>query len=293
MATGRFPPWFLPQDGVEEDGHMHVVYALDISRNVLKAALASMVSLSRHFSEPSSLTIHVIGDTVDVLEQELVTCFFKVMGNQATPHVQLHEIHTVPDVMLKYARRTLRPQDDANTDAFMRSASLQMTRFYLHQYLPPSASRALWLDADTLVMTDIMPLYQFNMVHAVAAVPDGAGLDDETLFLQQVSTNFSEAQSFIPAPGAHHFKTSVMLVDIHRWRQRQLHLDLEELAGLVHEHSTVDQMLLNLGLHSQFDELNGRWMLGCRQRKQQFREKHVWILFPSFAARISTGYLIP
>ena len=61
----RFPPWFLRQDGVEEpvfrylgqalnesvvtirqaDGHMHVVYALEATSNVLNAALVSMVTL--------------------------------------------------------------------------------------------------------------------------------------------------------------------------------------------------------------------------------------------------------
>ena len=37
------------------------------------------------------------------------------------------------------------------------------------------------------VMTDIMPLYQFNMVHAVAAVPDGAGTVLESSTMVQVS----------------------------------------------------------------------------------------------------------
>mmetsp|Transcript_20995 Transcript_20995/g.49217 ORF Transcript_20995/g.49217 Transcript_20995/m.49217 type:complete len:397 (-) Transcript_20995:46-1236(-) len=265
MATGRFPPWFLRQDGVEADGHMHVVYALEATSNVLNAALVSMVTLGRHMKEPHLLTIHVIGENVEVIEKELVACFFNFMGDQAAPHVELHELHALPYVMLQFAHRTLPPQGQAqlDMDGFMRRTKLQMSRFYLHQYLPASASRALWLDAETLVVADIMPLRRLKMKTAVAAVEDGTGLEDETAFLRQASANFSQAQSFIPAPGAQHFKTSVLLVDLREWRRRQLHTELEALAALVHDHRTVDRLLLNLGLHSQFDMLDERWNAEC------------------------------
>jgi len=244
---------------------MHVVYALEATSNVLNAALVSMVTLGRHMKEPHLLTIHVIGENVEVIEKELVACFFNFMGDQAAPHVELHELHALPDVMLQFAHRTLPPQGQAqlDMDGFMRRTKLQMSRFYLHQYLPASASRALWLDAETLVVADIMPLRRLKMKTAVAAVEDGTGLEDETAFLRQASANFSQAQSFIPAPGAKHFKTSVLLVDLREWRRRQLHTELEALAALVHDHRTVDRLLLNLGLHSQFDMLDERWNAEC------------------------------
>eukprot|EP00439_Symbiodinium_sp_Y106_P076190 s1524_g15.t1 len=315
MATGRFPPWFLRQDGVEEpvfrylgqalnesvvtirqaDGHMHVVYALEATSNVLNAALVSMVTLGRHMKEPHLLTIHVIGENVEVIEKELVACFFNFMGDQAAPHVELHELHALPYVMLQFAHRTLPPQGQAqlDMDGFMRRTKLQMSRFYLHQYLPASASRALWLDAETLVVADIMPLRRLKMKTAVAAVEDGTGLEDETAFLRQASANFSQAQSFIPAPGAKHFKTSVLLVDLREWRRRQLHTELEALAALVHDHRTVDRLLLNLGLHSQFDMLDERWtpycttsfMVPCSAFEPQF-QKSQGMLSASFLRRV-------
>merc|ERR1739844_636454 len=73
-----------------------------------------------------------------------------------TPVVLLHEMYPSKWIFNKTLDRP-----DITQHAYVQ--------YYVYRYLP-SVSRTLWMDTDTLVKSDVSPLFWMGMKHAIAAV---------------------------------------------------------------------------------------------------------------------------
>lgn len=132
---------------------------------------------------------------------------------------------------------------------------IAFARLYLHEYLP-EVSRVIYLDSDTIVKTDLGPLYRMVMRHPLAAVQGGCDP-------QHWPDLPPEARRHLdPELCQSYFSTGVMVLDLSRWRSGELTRAVEEWAEKVHGYN-VEQTALNLAVRAGYDRLHFRWNWQC------------------------------
>ncbi len=125
----------------------------------------------------------------------------------------------------------------------------------LEEWLPRQASRALWLDADTLVQTDLARLWRESFDGALAlAVRDAR--------VPTVSSRFGIAafrELALPAEMPY-FNTGVMLIDLAGWRREGI---AQHALGYLKRYGRQvvfwDQDVLNATLAGRWRMLDARW----------------------------------
>mmetsp|Transcript_76360 Transcript_76360/g.236462 ORF Transcript_76360/g.236462 Transcript_76360/m.236462 type:complete len:202 (+) Transcript_76360:483-1088(+) len=133
-------------------------------------------------------------------------------------------------------------------------------RLYLHTYLPSFVPRVLWLDHDTIIRSDVRPLYQMRMSHAIAVTWEhGAGntrvgstVRAYELFLPRA------ARSRIPDLDARVFGTGVMLMDLGKWRSGNITEDVMQWVKIV-AGIEGEQLAMNMHFGSRTDVLDWSW----------------------------------
>jgi lipopolysaccharide biosynthesis glycosyltransferase len=141
------------------------------------------------------------------------------------------------------------PADVAHLPALDRFGHVVWLRFLLPDLLP-DADRALYLDADTLVVDDLAPLAAHDLQGApFGAVPNVAP-DDERRRLTTLG---------VPADGAA-LNSGVLLLDLDRLREEGFATRAAELcAERGHELRWPDQDVLNLLYAGRWHRLHGRY----------------------------------
>ena len=130
----------------------------------------------------------------------------------------------------------------------------------LAELLPASLERVLFLDADMLVMDDPAQLWETGLDgHVLAAAPDGA--------VPRCSSprgvkNWKRLG--IPA-AAPYFNGGLLLIDLVRWREREVNRRVRHYFETVHERiDFLHQEALNAVLWNDWKQLDERWNLPAR-----------------------------
>ncbi len=122
------------------------------------------------------------------------------------------------------------------------------------KYLLKEFSRAIYMDADTIVLKDLQELWNTSLTTPLSAVIDAhIGFIGFPLMWRpwkQLGNN----------PKAPYLNTGLMLIDLDLWRQKQI---TEKCLDLLSEFelSCVDQDALNLVLNGEFDHLHPKYNL--------------------------------
>lgn len=134
-------------------------------------------------------------------------------------------------------------QDLPVTKSFSRSIYI---RLILQRFIESHYRRLLYLDADTIVCSDITPLWQADLGDAtLAAIADPFHHD-----LAQVG--FADDEPY--------FNSGVLLIDMARWRARNCEKRIfDVLAHRGHELAWMDQDALNIALRGEVHFLDPQW----------------------------------
>jgi len=120
------------------------------------------------------------------------------------------------------------------------------------EYLLQKESRAIYMDADMVVMEDLTDLWQLPLTTAVGAV-----LDAHIVWMSSPSMWRPWREEKVD-PMTPYLNTGLMLIDLERWRR-------ESLTGRTLEYlekytmPCVDQDALNFALNGAFDQLHPRY----------------------------------
>ncbi len=175
------------------------------------------------------------------------------------------------------------PAEDSAFGGVPLWGRMPVTTYYklsLADMLPPTVRRAIWLDCDLVVVSDLGRLWDTNCDdHHVMAVQDS--------IVPYVSSAFgvaSYAQLGIPAT-AKYFNAGVMVVNVDKWRQNRVGLRaLEYIREFRESVYFWDQEGLNVVLSGQWGELDPRWnhnvSIPNRARRTHTRQGKVepWIV---------------
>jgi len=237
----------------EQPEHLDIVYSTDADGFV--GLLTSMRSLAVNLKDSTKCTINVIVPKENLEKaQELMTCFHKSLPGLAAqssiPAVKLHEMKPQPLNM------SLAPEQVASEHWFRPAA---FTKLYIPDYLP-NASRALWLDIDTLVQGDVSILTNFPMKHSLAAALENPGL--AKLLEAGLPPGYKKYADKINKNASNWFNPGVLLIDVqkYKWELRAQRISkwFSILYGV-----QGDELMLNFDYQDDYDVLDSRWNYGC------------------------------
>lgn len=128
-------------------------------------------------------------------------------------------------------------------------------RLYIPYFLPISVKRAIYLDVDTIVLTDIANLWNTNISpFAVAAVTDLA---------QTVSVPWAGIQNYNELgikPDSKYFNTGVLIFDVAKWRKENI---TNQIIDCILENISYarfpDQYGMNVYFANNWYELGKQW----------------------------------
>ena len=122
------------------------------------------------------------------------------------------------------------------------------------QYLLEQTGRALYVDADVVIMEDLKDLWYRPMVHAVGAVLDAhiGWVSSPSMWRPWREENMD--------PMTPYLNTGVMLVDLDKWRVQNLTIRIIEVLSK-YDLPCVDQDAINIVLRGDFDLLQPRYNL--------------------------------
>jgi len=234
-------------EGQEQDA-IHVAFASDAAN--FAGLLVAMMSLARHLKAPGRCRMHLIVPPDDLVRaQALADCFDHeaarhVNGVRVVPEVELHEWRPLPFPLSFYNP----------------PVGLYWTRVFLHEYLPTSAPRVLWLDHDTVIRADITPLYGMHLEHVVAAAIEFVQphLVRAMTFRDHIRECLHAARyarGFLDAPT---FNTGVLLLDLTKWTPGNITRSIMDWA-VATDGCFVDQLAINFALRGNVDVLDWRW----------------------------------
>jgi lipopolysaccharide biosynthesis glycosyltransferase len=143
----------------------------------------------------------------------------------------------------------------------------------LMPFVLPDVTRAVYLDADTVVLEDIYPLWTIDLEgFALAAVRD---------YLPCISDaveNWAELQL---KPNAPYFNSGVLVVDLDQWREQRIAERVLSVCRENQEHLCAqrkwpqhDQYGLNVVLHGQWKPLHQIWNYGADLQQSDARIVH-------------------
>lgn len=145
-------------------------------------------------------------------------------------------------------------------------------RIMLAQFLPQDVKRALYLDGDTLVNTDIRPFMVQDLADKVlAAVPNFPQLD-HTLQGRKGEKEYSFASHFC------YFNSGVMLIDVENWRKENVQEKVMHFLNAYHV-LCPDQDALNVVFKDRVKILPYQWnlmwnnMVDPKYIKKEWQEK--------------------
>ena len=119
-------------------------------------------------------------------------------------------------------------------------------------YFLADYSRAIYMDADMIVMEDLSPLWNMQLTYAVGAV-----LDAHIVWMSSPSMWRPWREEGCD-PLTPYLNTGLMLIDLEKWRSERLTERTLEFLGK-YQLPCVDQDALNFALRGAFDQLHPRY----------------------------------
>lgn len=127
----------------------------------------------------------------------------------------------------------------------LRYGTAMYSRIMLPALLERHVRKVIYLDADTVVLGEIEQLWQVSLAQRPLAAVENLS---------------PSAHRDADLPRRHYFNSGVLLLDLDRWRQAQLHSEVMAfLAREAHRLRYPDQSALNSVLHGQWTRLPLVW----------------------------------
>ena len=238
----------VPSSNMEAKEPIHLVYAADDDGESIRGVEQSIRSVMHFASEP--IVFHFIADSP-----------LPSLGN-AVKFYNLTEIRaqynlddfTNPKKRFGKKRKTL------------NSSLANYVRFVIDSLLP-DASKAMWIDADTIVKCDIVPMVRnalTNSTHAVAAVGIKGKPQSLSRFAQSKYKHINQT-----------FNAGVFVVDLNRWREQKLTQKIREISLLNKEKKLYrlgSQPPLTLAIGNNFEHLSPAWNVKVPLIKEYFKD---------------------
>lgn len=220
------------EESAAELDYTHMVYASDAQS--FPGLLLSMLSVSRSLASPESCTFHLVVPEEDATQaSELLRCYRR----------ELYDLKVLPQVEV----HTAKVLDFADTKT-LASDWAAWVRIYLHLYLP-HAPRAIYLEPDTLVTSDLGRLYRMAMRYAVAASWD----------LPPAYSPCLQEHPVLPkGDPSWVFNSGVLLFDLRRWASSGLANETERWRR-ESQGCGGDQLAMNIAIKGDFDRLPWAW----------------------------------
>lgn len=137
-------------------------------------------------------------------------------------------------------------------------APASFARLLMHEYLDPSWTRALYLDADTLVLRSLADFQVLPLLGSpVAAAPE--------MYSPTISNShaFPHFRRFQISPHQLYFNSGVLIIDLDQWRAQRCG---ERTLQFIGQHRELlrypDQDALNVVLGSEVTPLDPSWNCG-------------------------------
>ena len=175
----------------------------------------------------------------------------KIFGN-GWAEAEITRLHSIANATVKV--EVLPVNDEAFSGVKLESGFPLATAYNILApvHLLQESGRALYLDADMVVVEDLSPLFQLKMDYAIGAV-----LDAHVAIIGAPSMWRPWREEKID-PMTPYLNTGTLLIDLDRWRtERITELTLEYLAQ--YQLPCVDQDAINLVLRGKFDQLEPRY----------------------------------
>lgn len=209
---------------------IHLVYASDEESMV--AVEASIRSALLHASEP--IEIHFVGD-----------------ARPSFPNTSIH-YYNLTQVSKKYRLKEFtNPKKRGNG---LNSNDANFVRFVIPDLLP-NATKAMWIDADTIFECDMIPMIRNALTsteHVIAAVPvEGPPHGVMNRVKRKYLKKFK-----------HSFNAGVYVVDLQRWRDRNMtnkirRLTLQNRKKRFYNYGSQPPLVLAVG--DKFEHLPPTW----------------------------------
>lgn len=237
--------------------NVHVVYMVNFK--AFPGLLSSMMSLARHLRDPARCQIHLIVPSRDMSLARRVGDCFRAEFELEFPH----HMSVGPSIHFY----ELRPTRCVNK--FIRDPELKallFERFYLHEYLPSFIRRVIFLDADTIVKSDVAVLFKTPMKHPIAGVRGGNSARTNWKSLVASSLDPKLLRLFRD-PSQPYLSLGVSVYDLARWRSGRVTRGLERWARRF-PWTQNELEIMQVEFQNRSDHLDWRWHvwnLGCHK----------------------------
>lgn len=228
---------------------VHVVYAADSSDGSLKGVEQSIKSVMHFSSEP--VVFHFVGSAP--LSTNLSNVHYYNLKN-ITRDYNLQDF-TNPKKRFGKKRKTL------------NSSTANYVRFIMDSLLPTNVSKAMWIDADTIIKCDVVPMIRQALTstnYTVAAV----GIKGRPQSLSKAAQNMFRGIKQT-------FNAGVFVVDLDRWRQRNVTERIRNVS-LINKKKKLyrlgSQPPLTLIIGNDFEHLPPAWNVKVPFVKEYFKE---------------------
>ncbi len=175
----------------------------------------------------------------------------KIFGNGWTKE-EINRLQSIADTTVSV--EVLPVDDEAFSGVKLESGFPLATAYNILApvHLLQETGRALYLDADMVVIESLEPLFQLAMKFAVGAVLDAhvAVIGAPSMWRPWREENINPLTPYL--------NTGTLLIDLERWREERItELTLGYLA--TYQLPCVDQDAINLVLRGKFDQLEPRY----------------------------------
>ncbi len=133
-------------------------------------------------------------------------------------------------------------------------SSVTYARLLIPSILPDAASKALYLDADILVLDDLSPILEANLDGAVV----GAVLDERLDSYIKMGNRTSCTGTPLPSV-RDYFNAGVLLIDVATWRAQRIPERALEYLERYPNSTYSDQDALNAACDGAWKKLDPRW----------------------------------
>ncbi len=215
-----------------------VVYAVD--KNYLLPLTVSVLSLIENFASHRNLKIFILHNGVS---EEA----FKPVRSTLLPKLR----QGIDLVFLEYDSALLK-----KLPTTLHFSHSNYARLLTPSLVPEDLEKLLYLDADTLILSDVSALFDLDVSPwASMLAPDWTGKIHHPL--QQFPSDLSSWEIPDDAP---YFNTGVQLMNLRRWREEKISEHLLETARARPDLLFLaDQNLFNICLYGKIGRLDPKW----------------------------------
>jgi len=233
--------------GVTDLPVVHIAYAT--TPDGFPGLLHSMISVARNF-QGKLCHIHVIVAEDHITKaSEVLGCFERDVANLTS--VTTASLHVMP--ALPWDTSLMRTSAEGLARSWGHQDKLSQptvfARFYLAQILN-DLPKVLWLDVDTIVTTDVTPLFHTQMSTPIAARPIKKQIVGHEFHGWSCAKDLDQKHQFTS------FNTGVMVLDLSRWREGNFTHQLERTAAAC---VTNDQPTFNIVFMDKIQHFEKSW----------------------------------